>query len=62
MADPKKTKAEVHYRLATLPRRTCHDCQHIERHDPDPATCELMLGTVDRKHVCDLFEARRPIH
>lgn len=38
--------------------RNCHRCEHIELHGEQMATCELVGGTVDRDHVCDLFEPK----
>lgn len=54
----KRTKAEVHYRLASASTRRCHVCEHIELHGEAPATCELVQGPVERDYVCDLFEAK----
>lgn len=50
-----RTKAEVGYRVKTLPMVACTECVHVHEHGEAPSTCDLVEGTVDGQHVCSLF-------
>jgi hypothetical protein len=48
-------KKLVKYRGTVSPSVNCGKCRHMH----DDGTCALVVGLVDRKHVCDLFEKKK---
>jgi hypothetical protein len=57
MPDGKLSKALTNYR----PKETCGECQYMIVHDgEDQGECNLVSGTVDPEHVCELFDRGGP--
>lgn len=51
-------KQAANYQPTWSPLINCHYCVHIQLHGEGMATCELVLGYVDREHVCDLYAGK----
>lgn len=50
------TKADSDYRPVDIPHQNCHTCTYMIPHAESKSTCQLVEGTVDPQHVCDLWE------
>lgn len=48
----KKFKDQADYRRFDTSKETCGNCKYM---NPD-GTCQRVVGKVDKKHVCDLWE------
>lgn len=55
------SKPSANYRASTSDHEVCTSCIHIESHDSAPFTCQIVGGTVDSYHVCNLWEGKRSL-
>lgn len=56
----KRSKASAEYRRRTVVGFTCHTCRHRIARGERPSACMLVVGTVDREHVCKLWRPGPP--